>query len=133
MKPVSPKSASLFMAALMVAGLLSSCKNERQIVVDESIRLIGKATVMIQDVNNIELRQLKDIPENLQDSLYVLQNKYPNVRLSQDDEQKIKLAMGKFTQAQENAIVIFTRRVDALEESIVKLTNNEPADDTNES
>ena len=77
MKPVSPKSASLFMAALMVAGLLSSCKNERQIVVDESIRLIGKATVMIQDVNNIELRQLKDIPENLQDSLYVLQNKYP--------------------------------------------------------
>ena len=121
------------MAALMVAGLLSSCKNERQIVVDESIRLIGKATVMIQDVNNIELRQLKDIPENLQDSLYVLQNKYPNVRLSQNDEKKIKLAMGKFTQAQENAIVIFTRRVDALEESIVKLTNNEQADDTNES
>ena len=41
--------------------------------------------------------------------------------------------MGKFTQAQENAIVIFTRRVDALEESLVKLTNNEQADDTNES
>ena len=114
----------LFVVFIMVCSL-TSCKNERQVVVNESVRLIDKATMMIQDLDNLELKNLKEIPDMLQDSLALLQNKHPEVILTDEDARVIRSAMTKFSVAQENAIQYFTRQIDELEESIVRLENSE--------
>ncbi len=125
MKFVSPILIKfLFVIFLMICSL-TSCKNERQVVVNESVRLIDKATMMIQDLDHLELKNLRDIPDMLQDSLSLLQNKHPEVILTDEDARVIRSAMTKFSLAQENAIQYFTRQIDELEESIVRLESSE--------
>lgn len=123
MKIFSPALFRLCFVALLVAVGFSSCKNERKLVVRESVRMINKATMQIQDLDNLELKNLKDIPDMLQDSLSVLQNKHPEVILTDEDAREVRAAMNKFSQAQENAIQYFTHQIDELEESIVKLND----------
>ena len=118
MLKISPKYLRIILSACMVVLLLSSCQDERQTVLEESVRLITNATIRVQDVNHMELRQLRQISDQLRDSLSVLQNKHPNVILSDEDEAEIRVAMNKFSQAQENAIAYFTNRINDLENSI---------------
>lgn len=125
MLKISPKYLKLIMSACVAVLLLSSCQDERQTVLEESVRLITNATIRVQDVNNMELRQLRQISDQLRDSLSVLQNKHPNVILSDEDEADIRLAMTKFSQAQENAIAYFSNRINDLEESIEVYTASE--------
>lgn len=120
MKLYSPLFNSLIMALLTII-CVSSCNNEKQKVVDESLRLISKATVEMQDLNDMGARQLKEIPQNLQDSLALLQNRHPDVVLSEDDNEQIQSAMAKFTEAQENAIKVFSNKIDQLKQSIARL------------
>lgn len=89
--------------------------------------MINKATLQIQDLDNLELTHLKDIPDMLQDSLSLLQNKHPEVILTDEDARAIRAAMTKFSQAQENAIQYFTHQIDELEESIVQLNDDDGA------
>lgn len=125
MKFVSPILIKFLFVFFVMICSLTSCKNERQIVVNESVRLIDKATMMIQDLDHLELKNLRDIPDMLQDSLSLLQNKHPEVILTDEDARVIRSAMTKFSLAQENAIQYFTRQIDELEESIVRLENSE--------
>ena len=125
MKFVSPILLKFLFVAFVMACSLTSCKNERQVVVNESVRLIDKATMMIQDLDHLELKNLKEIPDMLQDSLSLLQNRHPEVILTDEDARVIRSAMTKFSQAQENAIQFFTRQIDELEESIVRLERSD--------
>ena len=125
MKFVSPILIKFFFIIFLIICSLTSCKNERQVVVNESVRLIDKATMMIQDLDHLELKNLRDIPDMLQDSLSLLQNKHPEVILTDEDARVIRSAMTKFSLAQENAIQYFTRQIDELEESIVRLESSE--------
>ena len=125
MKIISPSVFKLIFAAILMTATFSSCKHERETVVKESVRLINKATIQMQDLDNLELKSLKEIPDVLQDSLSVLQNKHPEVVLNDEDAREIRMAMNKFTQAQENAIQYFTRQIDELEESIVRLQDED--------
>ena len=125
MKFVSPILIKFFFIIFLIICSLTSCKNERQVVVNESVRLIDKATMMIQDLDHLELKNLRDIPDMLQDSLSLLQNKHPEVILTDEDARVIRSAMTKFSLAQENAIQFFTRQIDELEESIVRLESSE--------
>lgn len=125
MKFVSPILFKFLFVVLVMLCLFTSCKNERQVVVNESVRLIDKATLMIQDLDHLELKNLKEIPDMLQDSLSLLQNKHPEVILTDEDAREIRAAMTKFSQAQENAIQFFTRQIDELEESIVRLERSD--------
>lgn len=128
LKKYLSRCALVFVAALAFL----SCTNERQEVVRQAVRIISEATAEMQDVDNLELNQLKSAPESLQTSLFILQNRHPGVRLSDEDTKTIEMEMAKFSQAQENAITVFQRRIDDLEESIIKLTNNDDSDDDNE-
>ena len=128
MKFSSP-SIKEFVLVLFVAFCFSSCNNEKQTVVDESIRLINKATALMQDINELEIKQLKEIPQDLQDSLALLQNRHPDVVLSEDDNRQIQMAMAGFTEAQENAIKVMSTRMDMLQQSIAKLKNGEDVQD----
>ena len=110
---------------LITAFCLSSCNNEKQTVVEESLRLISKATVEMQDINSIEVKQLKEIPQNLQDSLALLQNRHPDVVLNDEDNEQIKSAMAKFTEAQDNAIKVFSARIEQLQKSVAKLNGQD--------
>ena len=123
MKSFSSKYLRIIILAICSMCVLSSCKKERQHLVDESVRLINKATARIQDLSSLELNNLKDIPDELQDSLAVLQNKHPDVILTDEDARLIRAAMNKFTEAQENAIKYFTLQIDELEETVVKLSH----------
>ena len=123
MKSFSSKYLKIITLVVCSICVLSSCKNERQHLVDESVRLINKATARIQDLSSLELNNLKDIPDELQDSLAVLQNKHPDVILTDEDARLIRAAMNKFTEAQENAIKYFTLQIDELEETVVKLSH----------
>ena len=123
MKSFSSKYLKIITLVICSICVLSSCKNERQHLVDESVRLINKATARIQDLSSLELNNLKDIPDELQDSLAVLQNKHPDVILTDEDARLIRAAMNKFTEAQENAIKYFTLQIDELEETVVKLSH----------
>lgn len=125
MKFVSPILFKFLFVVFVMLCSLTSCKNERQLVVNESVRLIDKATMMIQDLDHLELKNLKEIPDMLQDSLSLLQNKHPEVILTDEDARVIRSAMTKFSQAQENAIQFFTRQIDELEESIVRLERSD--------
>lgn len=125
MKFVSPILIKFLFIIFLIICSLTSCKNERQVVVNESVRLIDKATMMIQDLDHLELKNLRDIPDMLQDSLSLLQNKHPEVILTDEDARVIRSAMTKFSLAQENAIQYFTRQIDELEESIVRLDSSE--------
>ena len=125
MKFVSPILIKFLFIIFFIICSLTSCKNERQVVVNESVRLIDKATMMIQDLDHLELKNLRDIPDMLQDSLSLLQNKHPEVILTDEDARVIRAAMTKFSQAQENAIQFFTRQIDELEESIVRLERSD--------
>ena len=125
MKFVSPILIKFLFVIFFIICSLTSCKNERQVVVNESVRLIDKATMMIQDLDHLELKNLRDIPDMLQDSLSLLQNKHPEVILTDEDARVIRSAMTKFSLAQENAIQYFTRQIDELEESIVRLESSE--------
>ena len=125
MKFVSPILIKFLFIIFLIICSLTSCKNERQVVVNESVRLIDKATMMIQDLDHLELKNLSDIPDMLQDSLSLLQNKHPEVILTDEDARVIRSAMTKFSLAQENAIQYFTRQIDELEESIVRLESSE--------
>ncbi len=125
MLKISPKYLKIILSACVAVLLLSSCQDERQTVLEESVRLITNATIRVQDVNNMELRQLRQISDQLRDSLSVLQNKHPNVILSDEDEAEIRLAMTKFSQAQENAIAYFSNRINDLEDSIEVYTASE--------
>ena len=125
MKFVSPILFKFLFVVFVMLCSLTSCKNERQVVVNESVRLIDKATLMIQDLDHLELKNLKEIPDMLQDSLSLLQNKHPEVILTDEDARVIGAAMTKFSQAQENAIQFFTRQIDELEESIVRLERSD--------
>ena len=125
MKIISPVFLKLLFVAMVTTFCLSSCKNEREVVVKESVRMINKATLQIQDLDNLELTHLKDIPDMLQDSLSLLQNKHPEVILTDEDARAIRAAMTKFSQAQENAIQYFTHQIDELEESIVQLNDGD--------
>lgn len=125
MKFVSPILIKFLFVIFFIICSLTSCKNERQVVVNESVRLIDKATMMIQDLDHLELKNLRDIPDMLQDSLSLLQNKHPEVILTDEDARVIRSAMTKFSLAQENAIQFFTRQIDELEESIVRLESSE--------
>lgn len=125
MKFVSPILIKFLFVIFFIICSLTSCKNERQVVVNESVRLIDKATMMIQDLDHLELKNLRDIPDMLQDSLSLLQNKHPEVILTDEDARVIRSAMIKFSLAQENAIQFFTRQIDELEESIVRLESSE--------
>ncbi len=125
MKFVSPILIKFLFIIFLIICSLTSCKNERQVVVNESVRLIDKATMMIQDLDHLELKNLRDIPDMLQDSLSLLQNKHPEVILTDEDARVIRSAMTKFSLAQENAIQYFTRQIDELEESIVRLESSE--------
>ena len=125
MKFVSPILIKFLFIIFLIICSLTSCKNERQVVVNESVRLIDKATMMIQDLDHLELKNLRDIPDMLQDSLSLLQNKHPEVILTDEDARVIRSAMTKFSLAQENAIQFFTRQIDELEESIVRLESSE--------
>ena len=125
MKIVSPVFMKLLFVAVLVACSLSSCKNEREVMVKESVRMINKATFQIQDLDNLELKHLKEVPDMLQDSLNLLQNKHPDVILTDEDARVIRAAMNKFSQAQENAIQYFTHQIDELEESIVQLNDED--------
>ena len=125
MKFVSPILIKFLFIIFFIICSLTSCKNERQVVVNESVRLIDKATMMIQDLDHLELKNLRDIPDMLQDSLSLLQNKHPEVILTDEDARVIRSAMTKFSLAQENAIQYFTRQIDELEESIVRLESSE--------
>jgi uncharacterized protein (DUF1810 family) len=125
MKFVSPILFKFLFVVFVMLCSLTSCKNERQVVVNESVRLIDKATLMIQDLDHLELKNLKEIPDMLQDSLSLLQNKHPEVILTDEDARVIRAAMTKFSQAQENAIQFFTRQIDELEESIVRLERSD--------
>lgn len=127
MKIISPVFLKLLFVAMLMTFSLSSCKNEREVVVKESVRMINKATLQIQDLDNLELTHLKDIPDMLQDSLSLLQNKHPEVILTDEDARAIRAAMTKFSQAQENAIQYFTHQIDELEESIVQLNDDDGA------
>ena len=127
MKIISPVFLKLLFVAMLTTFSLSSCKNEREVVVKESVRMINKATLQIQDLDNLELTHLKDIPDMLQDSLSLLQNKHPEVILTDEDARAIHAAMTKFSQAQENAIQYFTHQIDELEESIVQLNDDDGA------
>lgn len=127
MKIISPVFLKLLFVAMLTTFSLSSCKNEREVVVKESVRMINKATLQIQDLDNLELTHLKDIPDMLQDSLNLLQNKHPEVILTDEDARAIRAAMTKFSQAQENAIQYFTHQIDELEESIVQLNDDDGA------
>lgn len=95
---------------------------------DESLRLISKATAEMQELNNMQITQLKDIPQNLQDSLALLQNRHPDVVLSDEDNEQIQLAMSKFTVAQENAIKVFSGRLQQLQKSVAKLNGEDVGD-----
>ena len=128
----SSKNILTFVMAATAAFATISCNNERQEVVEQAVRIISEATMEMQDVDNLELRHLKSLPASLQTSLYVLQNRHPDVRLTEDDTKTIEKEMAKFTKAQENAILIFQRRINELEESIIKLTNNDESEDGNE-
>ena len=128
MLKISPKYLKLILSACVAAVLLSSCQDERQTVLDESVRLITNATIRVQDVNNMELRELRQISDQLRDSLSVLQNKHPNVILSDEDESEIREAMNKFSQAQENAIAYFSNRINDLENSIDVYTAENDSD-----
>ena len=66
MKIISPVFLKLLFVAMLTTFSLSSCKNERAVVVKESVRMINKATLQIQDLDNLELTHLKDIPDMLQ-------------------------------------------------------------------
>ncbi len=79
----------------------------------------------MQDVNELEIKQLKEIPQDLQDSLALLQNRHPDVVLSEEDNTQIQIAMAGFTQAQENAIKVMSNRMEQLQQSIAKLKNGE--------
>ena len=125
MKFVSPILIKFLFIIFFIICSLTSCKNERQVVVNESVRLIDKATMMIQDLDHLELKNLRDIPDMLQDSLSLLQNKHPEVILTDEDARVIRSAMIKLSLAQENAIQSFTRQIDELEESIVRLESSE--------
>ena len=125
MKFISPILLKFLFVVFVMLCSLTSCKNERQVVVNESVRLIDKATLMIQDLDHLELKNLKEIPDMLQDSLSLLQNKHPEVILTDEDARVIRAAMTKFSQAQENAIQFFTRQIDELEESIVRLERSD--------
>ena len=123
MKSFSSKYLKIITLVICSICVLSSCKNERQHLVDESVRLINKATARIQDLSSLELNNLKDIPDELQDSLAVLQINHPYVILTDEDARLIRAAMNKFTEAQENAIKYFTLQIDELEETVVKLSH----------
>jgi len=127
MKFNSPNFKSLLMTIAIVL-CLSSCNNEKQKVMDESLRLISKATAEMQELNNMQITQLKDIPQNLQDSLALLQNRHPDVVLSDEDNEQIQLAMSKFTVAQENAIKVFSGRLQQLQKSVAKLNGEDVGD-----
>lgn len=127
MKFNSPIFKSLLMTFAIVL-CLSSCNNEKQKVMDESLRLISKATAEMQELNNMQITQLKDIPQNLQDSLALLQNRHPDVVLSDEDNEQIQLAMSKFTVAQENAIKVFSGRLQQLQKSVAKLNGEDVGD-----
>jgi len=127
MKFNSPIFKSLLMTIAIVL-CLSSCNNEKQKVMDESLRLISKATAEMQELNNMQITQLKDIPQNLQDSLALLQNRHPDVVLSDEDNEQIQLAMSKFTVAQENAIKVFSGRLQQLQKSVAKLNGEDVGD-----
>lgn len=120
MKLYSPLFKSVFLA-LITTICFSACNNEKQTVVDESLRLIDKATVQMQDLNELQVKHLKTIPMNLQDSLALLQNRHPDVVLSEEDNKQIQSAMAKFTEAQENAIKVCAGRMDQLQQSIANL------------
>lgn len=124
MKFNSPSIKDLVLVILLTF-CFSSCNNEKQTVVDESLRLINKATALMQDVNELEIKQLKEIPQDLQDSLALLQNRHPDVVLSEEDNNQIQIAMAGFTEAQENAIKVMSNRMDQLQQSIAKLKNGE--------
>jgi hypothetical protein len=113
---------------IVIVLCLSSCNNEKQKVMDESLRLISKATADMQELNNMQITQLKDIPQNLQDSLALLQNRHPDVVLSDEDNEQIQLAMSKFTVAQENAIKVFSGRLQQLQKSVAKLNGEDVGD-----
>lgn len=123
MKFISPGSIRFLFVVMFATIGLTSCKNEREVVVKESVRLINKATIQIQDIDNLELKHLKEIPDMLQDSLSLLQNKHPEVILTDEDAREVRAAMSKFSQAQENAIQYFTHQIDELEKSIVQLND----------
>ena len=79
----------------------------------------------MQDINSIQVKQLKEIPQNLQDSLALLQNRHPDVVLNDEDNEQIKSAMAKFTEAQDNAIKVFSARIEQLQKSVAKLNGQD--------
>ncbi len=128
MKICSPFIKSLIITLFGIV-CISSCNNEKQTVVDELLRLITKATVEMQDLNDMQVRQLKDIPQNLQDSLALLQNRHPDVVLTEEDNEKIQAAMSDFTAAQKNAIKVFSNRIEMLQKSVARLNGENVGDE----
>ena len=124
MKLYSPLLKSIVWVVLATI-CFSACNNEKQTVVDESVRLINKATAQMQDLNELQVKHLKDIPEDLQDSLALLQNRHPDVVLSEEDNKQIQSALAKFTEAQDNAIKVCAERMQQLQQSVAKLNGGE--------
>ena len=75
----------------------------------------------MQDLNELQVKHLKTIPMNLQDSLALLQNRHPDVVLSEEDNKQIQMAMAKFTEEQENAIKVCAGRMEQLQQAIANL------------